>query len=116
DCRWIVYGGPVLVHPVSGVIFGFASGARSYTLRLPHAERLAALRAGARRIEHYRAYPSLGIPAGTLDLDQFGPEWVFGGWLAGEDNWCLAAYELAGSEGEAPGSDAGKPGEEGRPV
>ena len=31
-----------------------------------------------------------------LDLDELGPEWVFGGWLEGEEAWCLAAYRFAG--------------------
>ena len=31
-----------------------------------------------------------------LDLDIIGKEWVFGFWLKGEDDWCLAAYDFAG--------------------
>jgi hypothetical protein len=31
-----------------------------------------------------------------MDLDDLGPEWVFGGWLEGEDTRCLAAYRFAG--------------------
>src|SRR5437867_532170 len=54
DCRALVYRSPILVHPVSGVIFGFVNSIRTYALRLPPTERLAALRAGAHRIEHYR--------------------------------------------------------------
>jgi hypothetical protein len=95
ECRWIVYGAPVLVHPSSGIIFAFAGGTHTYALRLPAREREEALRAGAKRLHKYPAYPDLGIEASTLDLDDIGKEWVFGGWFKGEEDWCLAAYQFA---------------------
>lgn len=91
DCRMIFYGTPVLMHPVTGIVFGFAGGTHTCALRLPAPEYADALRAGATRIAHY----SVGQP--SFDLDTIGPEWVFGKWLASENGWCLAAYEFAGS-------------------
>lgn len=95
-CRWILFGSPVLVHPRSGVVFGFAGGSLTYALRLPPAERAAAIGAGAKAVHQYPAYPELNIAASTCDLAaDFGPEWVFGGWFKGEDQWCRAAFDFA---------------------
>ena len=47
NCRWILYGTPVLVHHASGVVFGFAGGSQTYALRLPPPERAIAIAAGA---------------------------------------------------------------------
>jgi hypothetical protein len=90
DCRVVFYGTPALMHPVSGIVFGFAGGTHTYALRLPEAERANAIRAGATRIAHY----PLGQP--STNLDEIGPEWVFCKWFADEELWCLAAYEFAG--------------------
>jgi len=95
-CRWVVYGSPVLVHPVAGVIFGFAGGTHAYALRLPPDEHVLALKAGCKRAWNYPAYPQLNIAASTLDLNDIGAEWVFGQFQARERDWCLAAYEFAG--------------------
>lgn len=94
-CRWILYGRPVLVHPSTGVVFGYAGGSMTYALRLPQPERDAALKAGARTVHDYPAYPALNVPATRLDLADFGPEWVLGGWSKGEEAWCLAAFRFA---------------------
>ena len=61
DCRAIFYGGPALIHPESGIVFGFAGGTHTYALRLPEAERLQALRFGARRIMHYPRGPAFDL-------------------------------------------------------
>jgi len=95
-CGWVVYGRPVLIHPESGVIFAYAGGTHTYALRLPPVVREAALKAGATRVYHYRAYPELNLEAATLDLADIGDEWVFSHWLKGEEDWCRAAYEFAG--------------------
>ena len=97
-CRWILYGRPVLVHPSSGVVFGYAGGSLTYALRLPPIEREAAVRAGAKTIHEYPAYRELDVAASRLDLADFGPEWVFGGWLEGEEAWCRAAFDYAGKD------------------
>lgn len=90
DCRWVAHGWPVLIHPTSGVIFGFAGGTHAYALRLPAAERAQALAAGAATVHHYPA-------SRALDLADVGPEWVLGRWYADEPAWCLAAYHFAAS-------------------
>ena len=97
SCRWILFGRPVLVHPSSGVVFGFAGGTQTYALRLPPPERAAAVTAGARTVHEYPAYPELNVAASRLDLADLGPEWVFGGWVKHEEEWCRAAFEFAGA-------------------
>ena len=90
DCRRIFCGTPVLMHPATGIVFGFAGGTHTYALRLPDKERTEALAAGATRLAKYPgSQPS-------FDLDVIGPEWVFGRWLKGEPAWCLAAHAFAG--------------------
>jgi len=89
DCRAVFFGGPALVHPGTGIVFGFAGGTHTYALRLPDAERAAAIALGATRIKHYPGAPS-------LDLASIGEAWVFCGWYRGEDAWVRAAYDLAG--------------------
>jgi hypothetical protein len=89
DCRWVVHGKPALVHPQSGVIFGYATGTLGYALRLRAADRAAADALGAKtRIEARQS--------DSYDLAQAGPEWRFGKWLTEEAGWCRAAYDLAG--------------------
>jgi hypothetical protein len=90
DCRFVVLGAPALVRPDTRIVFGFAGGTHTYALRLPEDARREAVRAGARRVMVYPSEPS-------LDLDVIGAEWVLGGWLEGEERWCLAAYEFAGA-------------------
>ena len=99
-CKRVVCGAPVLVHPGSGVLFGFAGGTHTYALRLPPKERNAAVQAGCKRVWNYPAYPDLHIAASTLRLDDIGEEWVFGQFQAREKEWCLAAYVFAGSHAE----------------
>ena len=89
DCRAIFYGSPALIHPETGVVFGFAGGTHTYALRLPETERLQALRLGARTIMQYPRGPA-------LDLGDIGDEWVFCGWYKDEPSWCRAAYDYAG--------------------
>ena len=95
DCHAVVYGSPVLIRPSSGIIFAFAGGTHTYAFRLPPDIREIAMKAGATRVYHYRAYPELKMEASTFDLADIGDEWVFGGWLNGEDDWIKAAYDFA---------------------
>jgi hypothetical protein len=90
DCRWVVYGTPVLAHPKTGIIFAFAGGTLPYALRLPEPELGEAMRASDKRVHEYSS-------GSTLNLDDIGEEWVFGGWFADEERWCLAAYQFAGA-------------------
>jgi hypothetical protein len=89
-CAWVVYGNPVLIHPTTGIIFGFAGGTHLCALRLPEDARRKALLAGAKKVHRF----STGA---QLSLDEIGEEWVFGGWLDREPDWCLAAFQHAGS-------------------
>ena len=97
DCHAVIHGAPVLVRPSSSIIFAFAGGTHTYAFRLPPDVRAAALKAGATRVYHYRAYPELKMEASTFDLADIGDDWVFGGWLKGEEDWIKAAYEYAGT-------------------
>lgn len=111
DCHWVVHGTPILVRPSSGVIFGMAFGTSTYALRLPLEVRNQALAAGGKRFHHYRANAAAKVEALTIDLAEVGDDWVFGAWLPGEEEWCLAAFHAAagadadGASGSAP-SDA----------
>lgn len=89
ECRAVFYGVPALMHPSTGIVFGFATGTHTYALRLPEAERASALRAGATRLQHY---PGIEQP---FDLADIGPEWVFCGWFEAETAWCRSAFERA---------------------
>ena len=89
DCRVIFYGIPALMHPTSGVVFGFAGGTHTYALRLPEPVRTEAIGLGATRIKHYP------VRQPSFDLADVGPEWVFCGWFTNEEAWCLAAFEYA---------------------
>ena len=90
DCRVIFYGSPALMHPTTGIVFGFAGGTHTYALRLPETELVEAIRAGATRIAHYP------VKQPSFDLDDIGPEWVFCKWFPDEEAWCLAAFKHAG--------------------
>jgi len=95
DCHAVVYGSPVLLRPSTGVIFAFAGGTHTYAFRLPPDVRAEAIKAGATRVYHYRAYPALNVEASTFDLAEIGDEWVFGGWLKGEEDLIRSAYDFA---------------------
>lgn len=88
-CCWVVYGSPVLVHPRTGILFGWAGGTHAYALRCPEEAR----RPGALRVQRYRYAKTTD----TMDLASLGPDWVFGDWAKGEEVWCLKAYENAGT-------------------
>jgi hypothetical protein len=77
DCRVVFYGLPALMHPTTGIVFGFAGGTQTCALRIKH-------------------YPGVQI---SFDLDDIGPEWVFCGWFRGEEAWCRSAFGSAGSQG-----------------
>ena len=86
DCRWVVYGFPALVAPISGVIFAFARGTLGYALRLTGECRSEADRLGAKT--------RTGVPPNiALDAAEAGPEWRLGKWFEQEPVWCRSAYE-----------------------
>ena len=91
-CRWVVHGHPALVHPHTGVIFGFAGGTLGYALRLPEAARNEADALGARSAIKM----PFEAPWDVWDASKAGPAWRFGRWLGQEAEWCRAAYDWAG--------------------
>lgn len=86
DCRRVVGRRPVLLHPQSYIIFGFAIGTHTYALRLPPALESQALSTGAKKIWQYPKHE-------PMDLNEIGAGWVWCGWHKDEPLWCLAAYE-----------------------
>src|SRR5437867_9655572 len=87
DCRCLVHGTPALVHPRVGVILAIAIGTQ-YGLRLPGGLLGVATKAGARTHTKW---------AGGREMDtqqDLGEDWVFGGWLQDELNWCKSVYEM----------------------
>jgi hypothetical protein len=87
-CQWVVYGSPALVHPETGIVFGWAGGTHTYGLRIPEPERAQAIAVGAQTIHRY-------ANGDWLDVVLIGEEWVLGKWLSAEPQWCLRAYENA---------------------
>ena len=100
-CHWVTLGFPVLAHPHTGVIFGWAGG-MDYALRLPPRELSEALRSGARQVHHGLANKWTGAAAWTFDVRDVGPDWCFGSYRVEEAEWCLAAYQLAGAGWPSP--------------
>ncbi len=87
DSRYLVYDGPALVHPASGVILAVAIGTQ-YALRLAPDDLATAIAAGGERVHAFR---SVGT---TLDLTAtLGPDWVFGLRDDREPLWLRASYE-----------------------
>ncbi len=81
SCRWLVWGYPALVHPVTGVIFAIAFGTIGITMRLPPDQ----------------LDPALATRRHGSDVAAAGPEWRFLGGK-GEEALCQAAYDFAGVE------------------
>lgn len=87
DCRWLVFDGPALVRPGSGVILAAAIGTQ-YALRLLAVDVATAV-AGGSELAH--AFKTVGT---ILDLPAtFGAEWVFGRFDEREPAWLRARYE-----------------------
>ena len=90
-CGWVVYGSPVLVHPGTGIIFGWARGSADYSLRLPPHDRQRAVSAGAKTLSRYS-------DGDSLDAAAIGPDWILGNFIDAERDWCLIAYQAAGGK------------------
>ena len=89
DARWLVFDGPALVHPKSGVILGAVIGTQ-YALRLLPRDLALALAAGS---ETVHSFSTVGT---TLDLrSSFGPDWVFGRLDEREPGWLRATYDAS---------------------
>ncbi len=87
-CRWLVWGGPALVHPRSGVIFARGYGTIGFAVRLPAAIRDAASPDEATAV--VTANPGL-----RFDIAAAGPEWRFLRHKAPRAAWIRAAYDFA---------------------
>jgi hypothetical protein len=88
-CRWVFWGGPALVHPVTGVVFARGFGTIGYVMRLPRQVLGSAEASDAKVIV-------AGNPGQSFDIGPAGPEWRFVRWGAPEAEWCRAAYDFAG--------------------
>jgi len=90
NASWLVYDGPALVHPGSGVILAAGIGTQ-YAIRLLPPDVSVAEADGFERTHAFRT-------VGTeLDLAAaFGPDWVFGRFDEREPGWLRASYEAIG--------------------
>jgi len=86
NSRWLVFDGPALVQPVSGVILAVGIGTE-YALRLLPEHAATAVESGAELVHEFQT-------VGTrLDLPgTFGAGWVFGQFDEREAGWLLASY------------------------
>ncbi|MEO8252104.1 MAG: hypothetical protein ABI978_05220 [Chloroflexota bacterium] len=86
DARWLVFDGPALVHPETGVLLAAAIGTQ-YALRLQADDLAAAVAAGSELVHSFHTVgTSLDLPA------TFGPDWAFGRRDEREPGWLRASY------------------------
>ena len=85
DCKWIVYGNPVLVTPKSGIIFGFTCGT-SYVLRFSPNVIQEVVNKGLKTEHKF-------MNNYTLDLSVIGKDWFFGEFYDEEKEWCVKTFE-----------------------
>jgi hypothetical protein len=91
DGRWLVFDGPALIHPASGVILAAGIGTQ-YALRLSPEDLAAAVASGSEVVHAFRTVGTvLDLPA------TFGPEWAFGRYDEREPAWLRASYEAIAS-------------------
>ena len=89
DCRRLLFGTPALVHP-GGLILALGMGT-GYGIRILPSTATEAAAAGVKTI-------NFGSGGAGMDIRQsYGPDWVFGSWLAQEDAWCQAVYAARSS-------------------
>ena len=86
DCRCILGGTPALVHPTTGVILATGYGT-AYCVRVPLEHLADALRGGAKTSQRWAGGTETDI------RDEYGDDWVFGGWSERETVWVRAAYD-----------------------
>ncbi|MEX0710186.1 MAG: hypothetical protein WD116_03170 [Chloroflexota bacterium] len=86
NARWLIFDGPALVQPASGVILAAGIGTQ-YALRLLPEHAAAAIEAGSELVHEFRTVgTSLDLPA------TFGTGWVFGRFAGEERGWLRASY------------------------
>jgi hypothetical protein len=89
-CGWIVHGRPTLVHPLSGVVFAFASGTRDPALRVPPVPSLPAVPSG----ESGSDGPARRDGA-AFERHPCGTAWIFAPHGPAQVDRTLAAFEAA---------------------
>ena len=88
NCKFILYGKPVLIHPKTFVIFGFGHGETACALRLPYDRIEDALELGM--------VEDVELKNGQkMYSEDIGDDWVFCGWNEDEVDWCLRSFEYA---------------------
>lgn len=91
-CQWVIFGKPVLIHPKTGVIFGFGQGDSVCGLRLALDKVGEAIMSGMdddAELENGH----------TIYGEDIGDDWVFCTWTEDDPDWCLRAYENAAKIG-----------------
>ena len=89
DCRWLVFDGPALVHPSTGLILAAGIGTQ-YALRLQPDDVATVIAGGGEQVHRFRTVGA------TLDLTAaFGEEWVFGSRDDRERGWLRVSYAAA---------------------
>ena len=89
DCRWLVFDGPALVHPASGMILAAGIGTQ-YALRLLAEHVATAVAGGSEQVHVFRTVGT------TLDLTAtFGADWVFGSQDDREPAWLRVSYDAS---------------------
>ena len=87
DCRWLVFDGPALVDPASGLILAAGIGTQ-YALRLLPEDVATAVEHGSELVHRFHTVGT------ALDLAAtFGSDWVFGRHHEQEPDWLRARYE-----------------------
>jgi hypothetical protein len=88
DCRCLVFDGPALVDPVSGLILAAGIGTQ-YALRLLPEDVAAAVAHGSELVHRFHTVgTALDLPA------NFGSDWVFGRYHEQEPAWLRARFEM----------------------
>jgi hypothetical protein len=85
NCRSIVFGTPGLVAPRSGILLASAFGT-AYILRLCRETMEDATRGGASTQRTWSRNHRTDL------AQQYGDDWIFGGYLKHEPDWLLAVY------------------------
>jgi len=88
-CQVILFGRPVLINPISGIIFGFAEGTNPPALRLPKKDIAELLEKGGLR--------SLSdMDSVYADANNFGNDWAYCfSFIEGIDKYFISAYNYS---------------------
>jgi hypothetical protein len=70
DCRWILFGTPVLLRPDTGIVFGIAEDVNPPLLRFSESDKLKVLICGGKE-------QLLNLDGVYADAKQVGKDWVY---------------------------------------